>query len=144
MRYTVRRTIKAFIDCTYGEFFTPFSLTYIKIIMNFHAIHIEYPYELQRNLFEKTRHISTHPRNHTRQIKIDFLNLELEDTLNDNPYTSLNELLDIPKESLRKRLFMNRISKISHSEKIESGQYMMATKYLTLFTHHSRTFKNSV
>lgn len=99
---------------------------------------------MSRNLFEKTRHISTHPKNNTREIKIDFLNLELEDTINDNPYTSFNELLDIPSESLRKKIIMNRVSKISHTEKIESGEYMMATNYLTLFTHHSRTFKNSV
>lgn len=92
MEYKIRRTFNASIDDHYGRFFTPFSLSYSNFVLTFQSLKVYNPYYVSKGFFDKLR--IARPAE-IDSLTLDFMNLELNDNIDGNLYTSYNELLDI-------------------------------------------------
>ena len=78
LRYTIRKTFTAEVDNSYGQFFAPFGLTYINVIMQLKELILRYPLEL-REQHEFVGGINGSTQRADSTLRVNFINMDLKD-----------------------------------------------------------------
>ncbi len=84
MIYKIKKIFIAEIDSTYNQFFAPFNLITLKIILKM----------LDTTFRMPKRYAHRYGQLNSSSIRLKFINLTLQDTINDNPYEDYNYLID--------------------------------------------------
>ena len=73
MKYTIRKIFETGIDNTHGQFFAPFNLIYLKMVLSFNEIGLDLIYPEKRDQKGSI--------NSGKKLSLKFLCYDLDDTL---------------------------------------------------------------
>lgn len=91
MRYVISGIFSTEIDATYCQFFAPFNLNYLKLIIKM----LDTTFKTPTSVPWKTRQGINQ-----RSLHLKFVNIALPDTTDQNPYQTYNSLLELKREDL--------------------------------------------
>lgn len=150
------------MQSSYKQFFVPFNLLYLKIVLSFLDLKVKYPEESpcqssnqqiskkfdilseensskEKSLKEETKQRKKALSKSKKYLHFKFLCLDLDDYIEpNNPYASYNDLWERGRGQIS-----NRITKINFIKPIECGDFRLSTNNLSLFPYYKTSLFNT-